>query len=282
MASIAFPSGPKPAPHVVADWCEVVALTEGRPFKRGDLKSAIAIEDIDNPDLLAENVWKLMESRGELHGHHWALHVERTRISARERKDIQLLHTYFSLISLGDLENTDRTLFEELVTDIFKWRWGRSVMRIGHPASPGMSTSFKTRLKTYARISHISAMEMPSPPFAHDKDLGLDVMAWLPTPDRRGGFPHLFIQCATGNDWKGKLNDIDHGKLRFHLDVAAGYMRAFCVPFTLATTREQWTRYSGSGGWIVDRPRLLFLAEGIALEPSRVAQLNERIAYLAD
>ena len=278
--TIAFPSSSKPEISEIADWCEFRALNTGKSFKRGDLKSAIAIEDLTTPDLLEEETWNLIQTRSEMHQVHWGLKFDGTRLTPARHDDLSLIHSYLALISLGDLEQEDRHLFEEIVNDIFRWRWGRTVMRIGHPASPGMNSSFRLRVRTYARAAHISNTETPVEPFSHDKDLGLDVVMWSPTPDGRGGYPHMFVQCATGKDWNKKLKDIDMDVIRPHLNIAGGVLRAVCVPFTIHASKEKWIRYSMKAGWVLDRPRLLFLASDIELSLGRRVHLQQRVEVL--
>ncbi|HGN1105181.1 TPA: hypothetical protein ACKRO0_005494 [Pseudomonas aeruginosa] len=78
----------------------------------------------------------------------------------------------------------------------------------------------------------------PRPPYgvdgnpANPKDEGLDFIAWKPFSDKRLGQMFLLGQCACGDDWEGKVNDLDINKLNRWLNPVsyADIVRVFAVP----------------------------------------------------
>lgn len=278
-----FPTGSTPETSDIADWCESVALMTRRQFKRGDLKSALSREDIGNPDLLEEQTWAELENRSKLYGAAWPLTMDGSRLRVREdaSDDAILLQVYFCILASGDIESEDRSLFEEIVRSIISSKLGKSVVRIGHPARKGDPTSFRERVKDYTRDSLLSTLEVFHEPLPHDKDLGMDVVAWLPSPDNRGGYIHLLIQCATGRNWANKLSDIDLNVINSHIRWAVQPVRIFSLPSVISTTGPQWIRYTQRAGWILDRPRLMHLASGTIITDGLREEISDRIEELA-
>jgi hypothetical protein len=93
------------------------------------------------------------------------------------------------------------------------------------------------------------------------KDLGLDVIAWLPMPDNRLGQLFLLAQCATGRtDWDEKLNDVSWERMESWIrPLPKGWtIRCFAIPFHLPNEKH-WKTVSGQGGLFLDRTRLTLL-----------------------
>lgn len=91
----------------------------------------------------------------------------------------------------------------------------------------------------------------------YQKDLGVDQIIWVKRPDLRK-HSHLFLlgQCACGQDYDQKYNDIDLNKLD-------GYFRPFTyvtpvkmmsIPFILSDAEMR--RVSNRAGWLFDRVSL--------------------------
>jgi hypothetical protein len=282
MSVPAFPPGEKPWSDEVADWVECSVLASDRDFKRGDLKSAISREDIDNPDLLNQQVWAILQERDALYTVGRPVVMDGDRIRKAHTSDSQLrIYRYLCLLGLGQLDPEDRKLFEELVGALLRPVFGENVVRIGHPASSGLDPSFRSRVETYASQSGLIAGEVGEPPFSADKDLGLDVISWWPWEDRRGGNVHFLIQCATGRDWKDKLNDVSLNVLKRHLNWSVPPVRVFSVPKVIQVSEDAWLRLSDSGGLILDRPRLLELSRKAMLHVGMQSQIDGRITVLS-
>lgn len=270
-----FPVSKQPTASEVADWCECAALLTGVDFKRGDLKSAISREDVTAPELLEEQAWSELQHRAKLLGDRWPLEMSDTRLTSRNwTTDHTLIYQYLCLIALGDIDAEDRILFEQIVECIVASRIGSTVDRIGHPARGGASSSFRERAAQYAEKSHLRELEFLSEPLPHDKDLGLDVVGWLPSADGRGGYLHFLFQCATGKNWDEKLHDIDLDLIAPHIKWAVTPVRVFCIPVIVNLPHAQWIRLSMQAGWVMDRPRLLEISVGLTLR----AEVRDNIA----
>lgn len=89
-----------------------------------------------------------------------------------------------------------------------------------------------------------------------EKDGGLDVVAWRAI-DARSGKLLVFGACATGEDWRDKLTElqpIDFCDLYFRRNVSPYPTKAFFTPRIVPS--QQWQNYSKRAGLIFDRCRV--------------------------
>jgi hypothetical protein len=277
-----FPIGDHPDVGAVADWCEFVALARTNAFKRGDLKSAISLENLADGEAVEQDVWYELERRAELFGNRWPLRVTGLRLSRRSPSPVPLsLYRFFCLLGIGILDASDRTLFELVITQLLVPLTGHPALHIGAPASVGMDPSFRERVKFYATDSGLLKTEIKSSPLPTDKDLGVDAVTWLPFSDNRGAYLHFLAQCSTGSDWEGKLHDIDLEVWKDHVHWGVTPVRIFAVPFVITLPEAKWVRTSHKGGLILDRPRLVELATRVRLPSSLISELTTRVNTLA-
>ena len=91
---------------------------------------------------------------------------------------------------------------------------------------------------------------------AVEKDGGLDVVAWRAI-DARSGKLLVFGACATGEDWRNKLTElqpIDFCDLYFRGNVSPYPTKAFFTPRIVPS--QLWQNYSKRAGLIFDRCRV--------------------------
>ena len=99
-------------------------------------------------------------------------------------------------------------------------------------------------------------------PGASTKDASLDIVAWLPFPDRRSGKLIAFGQCATGQYWWGKRTELNPGDwIRAWLKKTPQVVpvKMFFVPHAIDPI--EWAQLGYAAGIIFDRFRITFLAE---------------------
>jgi hypothetical protein len=279
---VPFPTGNSPNKWRVADWIELQALDRGTPFKRGDLKSAIAAEDINSPDVLEEDVWAEISVRARLMGQRWPLRLDGDLLMQKVRSPLPVrLYRYLCILSLDEvIDNTDRRRFEEILVPILEPLFGSCVMRIGAPRSEGQPSSFINRFKGYLDTARVPEDERGKDPFPTDQDLGLDVVGWQRMADGRGGDIHFWTQCATGLDWDGKLTDLDLAKWSPYHNLAVPPVRVFATPHVITFPPARWARACRSAGWILDRPRLAELAAAARIPRSTLGELGARFEEL--
>jgi hypothetical protein len=139
-----------------------------------------------------------------------------------------------------------------------------------------MDPSFRVRFDEYLRQAEVVDWERNRDPLSSDNDLGIDVVAWRPFADSRGGNLHLLVQCATGADWQEKLADIDLEVLKDHLHLGVPPIRVFATPLVISLPEARWTRVVRRGGLFLDRPRLLELSQSVELPQALVRVLRSR------
>lgn len=102
------------------------------------------------------------------------------------------------------------------------------------------------------------------------KDAGLDIVAWLPFPDRRSSKLIAFGQCATGRYWRGKVNELQPFSwyqtwLTKHPKVIP--VKVFFVPHAVTVT--DWEKLGYHTGIFFDRFRITHFAENAIPETLR-------------
>jgi len=77
----------------------------------------------------------------------------------------------------------------------------------------GENTDFKgytkDKIKQLAKLMDIDSEDQFLETIAAKgtKDLGLDIVGWLPFEDKVGNYLSIFVQCACGKDWNKKLSE---------------------------------------------------------------------------
>jgi hypothetical protein len=119
---------------------------------------------------------------------------------------------------------------------------------------------------------------LPSDPeLTHVKDLGIDGVVWKLFGDRRCGNIFILINCACGDDWEGKFDDIKLDVLReqwFRPLSKPTPTKAFAVPRHIPNSRH-FEDVNLSAGITLDRARLALLAES-ASKTTILGQYRQR------
>lgn len=101
------------------------------------------------------------------------------------------------------------------------------------------------------------------------KDAGLDFVAWKQVQDSRVGRLFVVGQCACGNDFETKLQDIDKGLVKLGQWIKpvcfATPVRAFCTPRHIPND-IYFASINQEAGLTFDRTRITLLAEASAEE----------------
>lgn len=113
------------------------------------------------------------------------------------------------------------------------------------------------------------------------KDGGLDLVAWQPFPDRRGGRPLVLVQCASGDDWRDKVHTPQIPMWIKLVDFSAEPRRGLSMPF--APEEDDFRRHANLGQvqLLLDRHRLLHPSRSAGVQfpsPTLGAKLNAWIA----
>ncbi len=93
------------------------------------------------------------------------------------------------------------------------------------------------------------------------KDEGMDFVAWKPFFDQRLGQLFILGQCACGDDWENKLDELQEARLRRWVNPVthAQFIRAFAVPYHIPG-HYIFSELNVRAGLTFDRIRIALLA----------------------
>ena len=160
--------------------------------------------------------------------------------------------------------------FERLMRDIMISFVGDESdgMRTGWPADGDRPTKFKELInelssKTGEWIWSPDPGLPDDPTHTHVKDEGVDFVVWKDVGDKRHGKLFFLGQCACGNDWETKLQDIDLEFLKLGKWVKpisyAKPSRVFCTPRHIPNDLY-FAQVNKEAGFTFDRVRIAMLA----------------------
>jgi len=91
---------------------------------------------------------------------------------------------------------------------------------------------------------------------SNKKEYGLDILAYYDFGDNRTGAPYYMFQCASGQNWRAKLQTPDLKIWREVLNPSVQPCRGFAIPFCLEIQEFERT-CTKVGGVMLDRSRIL-------------------------
>lgn len=129
--------------------------------------------------------------------------------------------------------------------------------RFGSPRKPPHSKLSQAIDKLCVDLSEGGGCRNPTMA-SHTGDDGLDIVAWRPFSDRKIGKLVAFGQCATGEGFSNKLNDLDGRKFAqkwFRDPLPVDPVRLFFLPRRIPN--QEWEGSSIAGGIVFDRCRIV-------------------------
>jgi len=273
-----------------ADQTEFAAMMEGSvPLERGIRDDIIADEhhaDIPDHDyswqdeeaaldFIAGPLLSEIDRRISLMGEHYPF--ERVNSSLRYKGSDTLVYEFCLAVSLlknlsSKPYNRFPLLFELVATEAARCYLGGAALslRCGWPSHNRLErpTSFKELLaliteRTGGEFRWSPSIPLPAKWSSHaPKDEGMDFIAWKPFEDQRLGPLFLLGQCACGDDWENKLNDLDANRLRRWVNpiTFVDFVRAFAVPHHIPG-HYIFADVASRAGLTFDRVRLTLLAQ---------------------
>lgn len=175
-------------------------------------------------------------------------------------------------ITAGDFVGLPRA-FERATALLLKSYLGEHAtwLHTGSPRDRDVGTTFRDAMM---RLNALSGEWIwgPEPDLPDDPsttgDEGMDFVVWIPSPDKRAGQLFILGQCACGDDWEGKFNDLSLDKLRkwFRPGWYVTPARAFATPHHLSD--GHLLNAQREAGLVLDRARLTLIAEHLAGDES--------------
>ncbi len=187
------------------------------------------------------------------------------------------------------LPRTFERITSVLVRSHLGERW--AVYHTGAPRDPVAGKSFYACMRRLSEVSSEKREFRWDPAPSHPKkpkgggDGGVDFVVWRPSPDKRIGQLYILGQCACGNDWPDKFNDISLPRLGkwFRPLAEVPVTKCFASPFWMSD--GNFLAATSDAGWTLDRGRLTFLAaeaEGDLLFRRWKTDLSELFGLVAE
>jgi hypothetical protein len=271
-------------PISLADWLEASLLIEG-PSR----VSIAAISDVlqeseyGNADMAFENLDRTIQERQRILKECYPIVRDGEGFAVNEECTAWLVYSFMLFTSLnlhyrelrftGGTANKPAEFFEHLTLHAVKNYWTCDAVRLGAPRRKPVPSDFPNALKWLARQIN-EAIGQEDIEQQNSGDDGVDIVGWRTFGDRRQGQAIILTQCAIGNDWRSKRNEISCDLWRRHVDWHVNPpMRGFAVPFH-HESGGPWRETSTTAGIIFDRLRIAKLVAAPQLEASLAKQIT--------
>ncbi len=156
-----------------------------------------------------------------------------------------------------------------------------------HTGAPRDHENGKTFMQAMEKLSEVSSANRewkwnpdPTRPAAPSTvgDEGIDFVVWKNSLDDRIGQIFIAGQCACGNDWSDKFNDLNEDRLEPWLRKPSlvPFTRCFATPFLMSD--GNFNVAHRQAGWTLDRIRLTAMAEAAVDDDEYIpwiTQLNQ-------
>ncbi len=252
-------SSPNDATNV-ANWIEFYIAHEEESISKADLSSHIegAIGDEPSEDFIA-SVWNELEIRQILYGADAPFTVNGRVIEPRIQWRDKPYYMSFLIYSLEGNPNTAETtavdggkLFEKISREAIENYIGGKAIIYGFPAEQTVQSIAQDELKE----------KFVYTPPSYRKDRNLDIFAWKPFDDNRSSQVVMLVQCASGFNWKGKLNELNISAWTKYIHFSATPIKGFAAPITV-TSAQEIEEHSTDSGVFFDRLRLYRLLNNL-------------------
>lgn len=275
----------------LADWAEAsLIVDEGHEWflPYAHVQDAIEAQNLVDSDsdahILLSDLKRTVQRRHDLIGDAYPVRVERDGIMKLTER--ALLHDFLVLVGLGwlydDLKlessaaHNPAKLFEEVVAVALAAYVGGTSFRFGAPRRLPVPTGFKDALEYIGTSTNECLGNVVDFVDGHEKDQGLDIIAWRPFSDRRPGQVIAIAQCAIGVNWRKKLGDLPwiDGPWSTYLATLTTPTRVMAIPGVYDADRASWNADSKRAGMILDRVRLEYLMSDQRLSDEITAEVK--------
>lgn len=183
--------------------------------------------------------------------------------------------------------------FERVTADLVKSYMGvhSKSFHTGAPRDAANGTTFEAAMQnlSLACSNSVEWRWSPEPGYPEETSIGgdggVDFVVWKRALDKRIGQLFIVGQCACGNDWDTKFNDLREDRLKpwFRPLTYVNFVRCFATPFMLSDGNFLAAHHEA--GWTLDRARLVMMAESACHEAEYqnwIPILNQMFALSRD
>lgn len=236
----------------------------------GDFDEHHVLREGPAEEELAGSTLEILEARSELLGTAYPFEIDGQLLRyTGTGKGVYEFCLELSLMDHSGNQNAiDVVLFELLAAKIVSGYFRGDHYRSGWPSHD--KTARPSRLAQVGAIIHQQTGEwwwLPAPGNEADpdhqtaKDEGLDFLVWKRLDARHGSF-FLAGQCACGDDWRNKFEDLTEDKIKrwWSFPTFVPFTRAFAIPYAVPGT-VAIQDISRRAGLVFDRIRLTLAAQ---------------------
>ena len=246
----------------VADWVELMLVTDGNQLSRADVSSAIErTSGVEASEVFISGVWRELEYRISLYSSEFFTLHERSvepQPVAKGRSDY-LLCLILSLFGVQGNTQLPGKLFERITREVVENYLDGEAVVFGwsfEKIEGDEETAIKQKVRQLAEDLFEKFYETPASRF---KDRGLDIVGWAPHYDKRSSQVVLLLQCAAGHNWVDKL-PVPLDAWCQYIHWASNPITAFAVPCVIS--QRDWHDVSKDKGILFDRIRIMNLLTG--------------------
>lgn len=232
-----------------ADWLEASVLFDGPELSRGEVVDLLLEEQIcgdGNQDLahqIAEEAWRELERRQRWGGLPETVEVSNSKIVGVEDWREDVIRAFFVLLAIQKIFPewsrerqsfvTQGNLFEKVVEKICPallpgWNTYRAGWSMENTKRIPDIVAELTNLINVRGAADLGEWSRPD-----DKDGGLDLVCYRDFGDGREAMPVYFLQCASGKNWRNKI-DTPNAELWYKcLNAAVRPSTGIVAPFVI-------------------------------------------------
>lgn len=255
-------------PLKLADWLELLALVcDDGNSSAGDLHRELKRLGVGQWETLAGQAFSELEARELAAPKGYPFTVGATLLEQRNDWRDFVPYVFCLLISYRVEKATPHSkldperLFEKLACEAARGYLGGEALRFGFPREE-LPKPFREAVNELCRRLG-EGLGCQAKPTRNKKDDGLDIVSWKPFADGRSGKIILFGQCATGEDWTGKMYECAAFEdIWIEKPGPSPILRSVFIPHRVE--RDLWNDYVIKANLLFDRCRIADLVRGQA------------------
>jgi hypothetical protein len=255
----------------LADWMEIVSMSRRnrqcsvRDLGRQLKKSSVLTDDNIEPEEAAADIITELRTRAKAAANSYPFAIDGTHVRLKSQFENFLPYTFCLCLSYfgGDRRPKSplfpRRAFEEISSIAAgNYLLGEGI-RFGAPRR-GLPAKFDDALNKLCYLMG-EGRGFRGRGFRMGQDDTLDVVAWRDSPDKRLGKLLMFGQCASGDDWKDKTQELQPAVFcrTWLMDEPISHLRAFFIPHRIKDS--DWHATSIRAGILFDRCRVSYWAQ---------------------
>lgn len=183
----------------LADCVELYVIYTGQHLSRAKLIALMNEDDTDVSKI--DSIFSELTRRTYLYGENRPIELNGNIVKAKIRWDTLPEYTMcliYSYYGVQDVADGGTKLFERLVSEVLEEYIGGKAITTGHPFSLSIEQQIEFIVK---ECNELKGGRLPEP---HDKDRGVDNIAWKSHNDNRSNQIFILMQCAAGIYWRKK------------------------------------------------------------------------------